>query len=124
MTENNAMDFLRALLRTVKPERVVAAGISAASAGVVEETLRANGCGNLLRLMDGSAPRGRIDLFLCAAGEERRLRETLPQVSEHGLILLHDREAALAMEREGLLSAVLLSTAHPFALAQKSRQRG
>ncbi|HSE49813.1 MAG TPA: hypothetical protein VLA96_11440 [Terriglobales bacterium] len=113
--------FLRSLVLTVKPEVVAAAGVSAEARRVVEEAQRANGAGKLVALADGQPVRGRIDMLLCAAGHEAKLRAALPQVSEHGVVLLHDREAALALEREGLLSVVLLPTSQPLVLAQRKK---
>jgi len=115
------LDFLASLVRTVKPEVVAAAGVSAEARRVVEEAQRANGFGKLLDATTGELPRGRIDLFLCAAGHEARLRAALDRLWEHGLILLHDAEAARAMERDGLLSAVVMPTTHVLVLAQRTR---
>lgn len=122
MNEASVLGFLRALVLTAKPETVAAAGVSARAREVVEEAQRVNGAGRVVEA-EGKA-RGRVDMFLCAAGQEQRLREWLPNVSEHGVILMHDVEAAQAMAREGLISAVLLPAGHPLALAQKRGQRG
>ncbi|MBV9608723.1 MAG: methyltransferase, partial [Acidobacteria bacterium] len=55
----------------------------------------------------------------------------LPQMSDNGLILVHDasshykivREAVLRLEQEGLLSAILLPTPRGLAMAQKRNGR-
>jgi predicted O-methyltransferase YrrM len=62
---------------------------------------------------------------------EKEIRRFLPQVDPRGLILIHDasshfkvvREAALRMEKEGLLSVVLLSTPRGLVIAQKREGR-
>ena len=54
------------------------------------------------------------------------MRRYLPQMSPHGLVVIHDasshlgtvREAALKMEREGLLRVLLLPTPRGLVLAQ------
>jgi prolipoprotein diacylglyceryl transferase len=77
---------------------------------------------------------GRIDLLFCdseTAIREQEVRHFLPQVNPHGLILIHDasssmktvREAALRLEREGLLSVLLLPTPRGLVMAQKSEGR-
>jgi predicted O-methyltransferase YrrM len=73
---------------------------------------------------------GTIDLFfsdshLPIRGDE--VRRFLPQISPYGLIQMHDasshlkdvRNAALQMEAEGLISAVLLPTPRGLVIAQK-----
>jgi predicted O-methyltransferase YrrM len=63
---------------------------------------------------------------------ESEVRKFLPQVKTGGLILVHDsssqfkvvREAALRLEREGLLSVILLSTPRGLVIAQKREGRG
>jgi predicted O-methyltransferase YrrM len=77
---------------------------------------------------------GTIDLYFsdsALAIREQEIRRLLPQVDPDGLIAIHDassqfeivREAALRMEREGLLSVVLLSTPRGLVLAQKRAGR-
>jgi predicted O-methyltransferase YrrM len=77
---------------------------------------------------------GTIDFYFsdsALAIREQEIRRLLPQVGKHGLIAIHDassqfevvREAALRMEREGLLSVVLLSTPRGLVLAQKRAGR-
>ena len=72
---------------------------------------------------------GQIDLLFADSDPEIReeeVRRFLPQMSPWGLVLMHDasshmrtvREAALRMEREGLLSILLLPTPRGLVLAQ------
>jgi len=73
---------------------------------------------------------GTIDLFFSDSDmpiREQEVRRYLPQISPFGLILMHDasshlkqvREAALNLEREGLISVVLLPTPRGLVVAQK-----
>jgi len=73
---------------------------------------------------------GTIDLFFSDSDmpiREQEIRRFLPQISRHGLILMHDasshhrvvREAALRLEQEGLISVVLLPTPRGLVLAQR-----
>jgi predicted O-methyltransferase YrrM len=77
---------------------------------------------------------GTIDLLFSDSDipiREKEVRHFLPQVNPYGLILIHDasshgkvvRKAALEMEREGLLSVVLLPTPRGLVLAQKRQGR-
>jgi predicted O-methyltransferase YrrM len=77
---------------------------------------------------------GRIDLLFCdsdAPLREQEVRKFLPQMNPHGLILMHDasssmkvvREGALKLEREGLLSVLLLPTPRGLVVAQKKEGR-
>jgi hypothetical protein len=62
---------------------------------------------------------------------EQEIRRFLPQLSPYGLILMHDasshlkivREAALKLEQEALISAVLLPTPRGLVVAQKREGR-
>jgi hypothetical protein len=62
---------------------------------------------------------------------EQEIRRFLPQISPYGLILMHDasshlkivREAALKLEHDGLISAVLLPTPRGLVVAQKRESR-
>ncbi len=78
--------------------------------------------------------RGEIDLFFSDSDpplREREVRRFLPQIKPNGIILMHDssshmktvREAALKMEQEGLISAVLLSTPRGLVIGQKRAGR-
>lgn len=75
---------------------------------------------------------GTIDLLFSDSDPELReaeVRRFLPQMNPNGLIVIHDasshlktvREAALKMEREGLLSILLLPTPRGLVLAQARR---
>jgi predicted O-methyltransferase YrrM len=77
---------------------------------------------------------GTIDLFFSDSNmpiREQEVRRYLPQISPFGIILMHDasshlkqvREAALNLEREGLISVVLLPTPRGLVVAQKREGR-
>src|SRR5579884_4565777 len=77
---------------------------------------------------------GQIDLLFSDSDmpiREQEVRHFLPQVNPYGLILMHDtsshlkvvREAALKLEREGLISVVLLPTPRGLVVAQKRESR-
>ena len=77
---------------------------------------------------------GTIDLFVSDSDmpiREQEVRRFLPQISPFGLILMHDasshlkqvRDAALKLERDGLLSVVLLPTPRGLVVAQKREGR-
>jgi predicted O-methyltransferase YrrM len=77
---------------------------------------------------------GTIDLFFSDSDmpiREQEVRRYLPQISPFGVILMHDasshlkqvREAALKLEREGLISVVLLPTPRGLVIAQKRAGR-
>src|SRR5713101_7871756 len=77
---------------------------------------------------------GTIDLLFSDSDmpiREQEIRRFLPQVNPYGLILMHDasshlrivREAALKLEREGLISVVLLRTPRGLVVAQKREGR-
>jgi prolipoprotein diacylglyceryl transferase len=77
---------------------------------------------------------GPIDILFCDSLPELRepeVRHFLPAINPNGLILMHDasshlktvREAALRMEQEGLISAVLLPTPRGLVIAQKREGR-
>lgn len=77
---------------------------------------------------------GTIDLFFSDSDmpiREQEIRRFLPQMNPYGLILMHDasshlkivRDAALKLEREGLLSIVLLPTPRGLVVAQKREGR-
>ena len=72
---------------------------------------------------------GAIDLLFSDSDmpiREQEVKRFLPQMNPNGIILMHDasshlkvvREAALKMEREGLISVVLLPTPRGLAVAQ------
>lgn len=77
---------------------------------------------------------GTIDLFFSDSDmpiREQEIRRFLPQINPYGLILMHDasshlkivRDAALNLEREGLISLVLLPTPRGLVVAQKREGR-
>ena len=77
---------------------------------------------------------GRIDLFYSDSDmpiREQEVRRFLPQINPFGIILMHDasshlkqvREAALKLEREGLISVVMLPTPRGLVVAQKREGR-
>ncbi len=77
---------------------------------------------------------GTIDLFFSDSDmpiREEEVRRFLPQISPFGVIVMHDasshlkqvREAALKMERDGLISVVLLPTPRGLVVAQKREGR-
>jgi predicted O-methyltransferase YrrM len=77
---------------------------------------------------------GTIDLFFSDSDmpiREEEVRRYLPQISPFGVILMHDasshlkqvREAALKLEREGLISVVMLPTPRGLVVAQKREGR-
>lgn len=72
---------------------------------------------------------GSIDLLFSDSDmpiREQEVKRFLPQMNPNGIILMHDasshlkvvREAALKMEREGLISVVLLPTPRGLVMAQ------
>ncbi len=103
-----------------------------------QEKIAASGLQEWIELRNESslemAVEGRIDLLFSDSDMPIRRQEVtrfLPQVNPHGVILMHDasshlktvREAALAMEQDGLLSVVLLPTPRGLVLAQKREGR-
>jgi predicted O-methyltransferase YrrM len=77
---------------------------------------------------------GTIDLFFSDSDmpvREQEVRRFLPQINPFGLIVMHDgsshlkivREGALKLEREGLISVVLLPTPRGLVIAQKREGR-
>ncbi|HVO81872.1 MAG TPA: CmcI family methyltransferase [Terriglobales bacterium] len=77
---------------------------------------------------------GKIDLFFSDSDmpvREQEVRRFLPQISPYGVILMHDasshlkivREAALKLEKEDLISVLLLPTPRGLVVAQKREGR-
>jgi predicted O-methyltransferase YrrM len=77
---------------------------------------------------------GTIDLLYSdshLANREAEIRRLLPRLDPRGLLVIHDasshfkivREAALRLEEEGLISAVLLSTPRGVVIAQRREGR-
>jgi hypothetical protein len=125
MAHEEVHQFLQSLIRTVKPEQIATTGVTPEGVRAASEAQRANGAGKTSEIAAGAAPKAKIDMLLCgSAAQEDEIRRLLPQVSPHGLVLLHDRDAALRMQQEGLLSAVLMPTPDPLILAQRREKRG
>jgi prolipoprotein diacylglyceryl transferase len=162
--EVEVLDFLKALVITLKPELVLETGtFSGLSTLHLAEGLKANGFGRVITCeydakvfaaardrFEGSGlgnwidarnessleikVEGRIDLLFCdsdAPLREQEVRRFLPQMNPHGVILMHDassamktvREGALKLEREGLLSVLLLPTPRGLVMAQRREGR-
>lgn len=100
--------------------------------------IAASGLGKWIELRNESSLEmgvdGTIDLFFSDSDmpiREQEIRRFLPQISPYGLIVMHDasshlrivREAALKLEREGLISVVLLPTPRGLVVAQKREGR-
>lgn len=102
------------------------------------EKIAGSGLENWIELRNESSlemhVNGTIDLFFSDSDppiREEEVRRFLPQINPQGVILMHDasshmrivREAALKLEAEGLLSAVLLPTPRGLVVAQKRAGR-
>jgi predicted O-methyltransferase YrrM len=98
----------------------------------------ASGLANWIELRNESSLEmnvdGAIDIFFSDSDmpiREHEIRRFLPQINPYGLILMHDasshlkvvRDAALNLEREGLISVVLLPTPRGLVVAQKREGR-
>jgi len=103
-----------------------------------KEKIAASGLAEWIELRNESSLEmkipGTIDLFFSDSDmpiREQEIRRFLPQISPYGLILMHDasshlkivREAALKLEEDGLISAVLLPTPRGLVMAQKREGR-
>lgn len=162
--EAEVLDFLKALVLTLKPELVVETGtFTGLSTLRIAEGLRENGFGRVItcecdkKVFDAAKQRfaaspvaewidarnessldlrvdGRIDLLFCDSDSplrEQEVRRFLPQLNQHGLVVMHDasssmrtvREAAFRLEQEGLFSVLLLPTPRGLVLAQKRAGR-
>jgi predicted O-methyltransferase YrrM len=162
--EVEVLEFLRAVVTTIKPELVVETGtFSGISTLWIAEGLKANGRGRIItcefdpKVYESAKTRiassglvewielrnessldmkveGTIDLFFSDSDmpiREQEIRRFLPQINPYGLILMHDasshlklvREAALKLEREGLLSVLLLRTPRGLVVGQKREGR-
>jgi len=158
--ELEVLDFLKALVTTVKPDLIVETGTFVGHSTVsMAQGLRQNGFGRIITAefdpvvfakadeniqesglaswIDNRCAsslqlnvEGTIDLFYSDSEvtiREAEVRRFLPQIKEGGLILIHDanssfrvvREAALKLEKEGLLSVLLLPTPRGLVVAQK-----
>lgn len=162
--EVEVLEFLRCLVRTLKPQVVVETGtFMGISTLWIAEGLKANGFGRIVTceydakvfakarerfagsgLADWIDARnessletkisGTIDLLFSDSDpplREQEVRRFLPQMNPNGVILMHDasshlkivREAALKLEQEGLIAAVLLPTPRGLVVAQKRAGR-
>ncbi len=120
MAHEEVHQFLQSLIRTVKPEQIATTGVTPEGVRVAEEAQRANGVGTTAVIAAGVVPTTKIDMLLCGSqASEAEVRRLLPLVSPPGLVLLHDRAAALRLQQEGLLSAVLMPTPDALVLAQR-----
>lgn len=99
-----------------------------------QEKIAASGLADWIDLRNASSlempVQGTIDLLYSDSDleiREQEVRRFLPQISAHGLILMHDasshpgtvRDAAKRLESEGLISLLLLPTPRGLAIAQK-----
>jgi predicted O-methyltransferase YrrM len=108
-------------IRARAEERFAASGLSPWIESRLESSLETN-------------IEGMIDLLYSdshLANREAEIRRLLPQLDPRGLLMIHDasshfkivREAALRLEEEGLISAVLLSTPRGIVVAQRRAGR-
>ncbi len=103
-----------------------------------KEKIAASGLAEWIELRNESSLEmevaGQIDLFFSDSDMPIRAAEVkrfLPQINPYGLILIHDasshlktvRDAAHALEAEGLLSCVFLPTPRGLVIAQKREGR-
>jgi predicted O-methyltransferase YrrM len=103
-----------------------------------QEKIASSGLANFIELRNESSLEmqidGPIDIFFSDSDPDIRSAEVkrfLPQIRPTGLILIHDasshlrtvREAAFALEAEGLLSCIFLPTPRGLVLAQKREGR-
>jgi predicted O-methyltransferase YrrM len=162
--ELEVLEFLKALVRTVKPDLIVETGTFVGHSAIsMAEGLKENGFGRLITVeydpvVFEKASRNiresglgdwidfrrmssldieikdRIDILYSDSDlsiRESEVRKFLPQLKPGGLVLIHDasssfqvvREAALRMEKEGLLSVLLLPTPRGLVIAQKRADR-
>lgn len=162
--EVEVLEFLAALVTTIKPKLVVETGsFLGVSTEWIARGLERNGFGRVISCeydpvvfakakekVDGSLLQrwielrnesslemkveGTIDLLFSDSDmpiREQEVKRFLPQMNPNGIILMHDasshlkmvRDAALKMEREGLISVVLLPTPRGLVVAQSRAGR-
>jgi len=162
--EVEVLEFLAALVTTIKPKVVVETGsFLGVSTEWIARGLERNGFGRVISCeydpvvfakakekVDGSLLQrwielrnesslemkveGTIDLLFSDSDmpiREQEVKRFLPQMNPNGIILMHDasshlktvRDAALKMEREGLISVVLLPTPRGLVVAQSRAGR-
>ncbi len=163
-TELEVLDFLKALVTTIKPNLIVETGTFLGYGAIaLAQGLKSNGFGRIITieydpviyakakerikasgLADWVESRnesstkttidGTIDLLFSDSAivvREEEIRRLLPQISPRGLIAIHDasshfkivRDLALRMEREGLVSVVMLPTPRGLVIGQKREGR-
>lgn len=118
--------------------RIISCEYDAKMFEVAREKIEASEFRDLIDLRNESSlemqVEGTIDLFFSDSDvpvREQEVRRYLPQISPFGVILMHDasshmkdvRAAALKLEREGLISVVLLPTPRGLVVAQKREGR-
>jgi predicted O-methyltransferase YrrM len=118
--------------------RIVSCELDPVVFAKAQEKIAASGLGEWIDLQNVSSfdlkVTGQIDLFFSDSDldvRENEVRQYLPMISPNGLILMHDasshagtvRDAALQLEKEGLISVVLLPTPRGLAIAQKREGR-
>lgn len=118
--------------------RIVSCELDPVVFAKAQERIVASGLGEWIDLQNVSSfdlkVTGQIDLFFSDSDldvRENEVRQYLPMISPNGLILMHDasshagtvRDAALRLEKEGLISVVLLPTPRGLAIAQKREGR-
>ena len=163
-TEVEVLEFLKALVTTIKPKLVVETGTFLGHGTMkLAEGIKENGFGKVITVEFDPAIRARaekrfhdsglapwiesrlessletnieetIDLLYSdshLANREAEIRRLLPRLNPRGLLVIHDasshfrivREAALRLEAEGLISAVMLSTPRGVVVAQRREGR-
>ena len=125
-------------LRTNGFGRIITIENDPAVCAKARENIAASGLGSWIESRNGSSLdasiEGTIDILFCDSAlaiREEEISRFLPQVKPGGLVLIHDasshlrvvREAALRLEKQGLLSVVLLSTPRGLVIAQKREGR-
>ena len=118
--------------------RILSCEFDAVVFAKAKEKIAASGLGEYIELRNESSLEmevaGPIDLLFSDSDmpiRDAEVRRYLPQMRATGLILLHDasshlkivREAAMRLEREGLVSCVFLPTPRGLVLAQKRQGR-
>jgi predicted O-methyltransferase YrrM len=118
--------------------RIVSCELDPVVFAKAQERIVASGLGEWIDLQNVSSfdlkVTGQIDLFFSDSDldvRENEVRQYLPMISPNGLILMHDasshagtvRDAALRLEKEGLISVVLLPTPRGLAIAQNREGR-
>jgi predicted O-methyltransferase YrrM len=118
--------------------RIVTIEYDAAVFAKAKENIDGSGLGNWIEYRNASSLESSVDqpIDILYSDSDPNIREAevrhfLPQVKTRGLVVIHDasssfkvvREGALRLEKEGLLSVVLLSTPRGLVIAQKREGR-